>query len=42
MPELRQELASYDASGAACPLDFDDAGGKRLHLLLQESMLITW
>src|SRR4051794_40562888 len=42
VPELSQELASDDASGAAGPLDFDDAGGKRLHLLLQESMLITW
>ena len=42
IPELGQELASDDTSGAACPPDFDDAGGKRRHLLLQESMLITW
>ena len=42
IPELGQELAGDDTSGTACPSDFDDAGGQRRYLLLQQSMLITW
>jgi hypothetical protein len=41
MPELLQELARDNASGAACPPDFDDAAGKRSGLLRQQRILIT-